>query len=346
MANSTPTLEEKIAKMLIIGVDGTGFNENSRVVKDIVDYKVGGVIFFERNIIPVEKNANSIEALGQFAEKLQSLREDKLIIAIDQEGGRVTRLKEKYGFPKFVSAKYLGDMNNPDSTRYYSELTSQWLNELNINTNFTPCVDLIVNENCPVIAKLDRAYSDDAVKVTSHAEEVIKTSAKYKIYTSLKHFPGHGSSTSDSHDGFTDISETWSREELVPFQKLIDGGSTNMVMVGHLFNNKFDATYPATLSKKIVTGLLREEMGWNGVVITDDMLMGAIIKNYTFEKSVEMAINAGCDLFIYSGNVPKTNRPITEMFITTVKKLIAEGKVSETLINDSYMRIQKMCESY
>ena len=335
------SLEQKIAKMLIVGFDGTKYNENSKVVKDVRDNKVGGIILFERNITPVSKGENSIDILSDMCLKLQQLREDNLMIAIDQEGGRVTRLKEKYGFPKLVSAKWLGDLNNLDTTRYYAELTSKWMNKLNINTNFTPCVD-IAFENCPVISKLGRAYSDSEVDVVNHAREVIKESAKRDIYTSLKHFPGHGSSTVDSHKGFTDISSTWNKRELIPFIELMKDSDCQMVMVGHLFNDNFDTLYPASLSNATLTGFLRGELGWNGVIVSDDMLMGAIMNNYKFEQSLMLAINAGCDMLIYSGDIPGIQTPITELFISTVKRLVEEGKISVDRINESYARIDKM----
>lgn len=341
-ANSQSILDEKIAKMLIIGFDGTVFSQNNQIVKDIVDTKIGGVIVFERNITPATTGIDSKSILSSLCGQLQALRDEKLIISIDQEGGRVTRLKEKYGFPKFVSAKYLGNKDDLDTTKHYADLTSKWLNELNINTNFTPCVDLIANINCPVIAKLDRAYSSDANKVASHASAVVSSSRDAGIYTSLKHFPGHGSSVVDSHKGFTDISNSWTDNELIPFKKLIKQGDISMIMVGHLFNNKFDDKYPATLSEKTVTHLLRKDMGWNGVIVTDDMLMGAIINNYSFEESVMLSINAGCDMFIYSGNLPKSIISISKQFIDTVNKLIKEGKISEKRIDESYDRIVNM----
>lgn len=341
----TVLLKQKIAKMLIVGFDGTEYNENSKVVKDIKDAKVGGVILFERNITPVDKNKNSIAILSDMCLKFQQLREDNLMIAIDQEGGRVTRLKHKYGFPKFVSAKWLGDLNNLDTTRYYAELTSKWMNNLNINTNFAPCVDIISNENCPVIAKLDRAYSKDEKSVIHHANEVIEQSSKRGIFTSLKHFPGHGSSTVDSHKGFTDITDSWTKRELVPFVELMKSSSCSMIMAGHLFNRNIDSLYPATLSRATLTDFLRKELGWNGVIVTDDMLMGAITNNYGFEQGVLLAINAGCDMFIYSGNIRGIKTPITELFINTVKNFVDEGKISVDRINESYDRIDKMLNS-
>ena len=337
-----PTLDEKIAKMLIVGVDGTSLNVDGRTAHDVRDLKVGGVILFERNILPVNSKNNSIETLAKLSADLQNLRDDKLIISIDQEGGTVNRLKAKYGFPEFKSAKYLGDLDKIDSTKYYADLTASWLHKLNINTNFAPCVDLIVNENCPVIAKINRSFSKDEWKVVEHSSQVIESHSNKDIYTAIKHFPGHGSSMVDSHLGFTDVSDTWIEKELTPFREIIKKGNASMIMVAHLFNKQFDDKYPASLSSKTINGVLRGELGWDGVVVTDDMLMKAIADNYEYELSVELAINAGCDLFIYSANIPKTNESASVVFIITVKKLIADGKITEQRIDESYDRINKL----
>ncbi len=338
----TPTLEEKIAKMLIVGVDGTSLNIDGQTASDVRDKKVGGVILFERNITPVGPKNNSIEKLAKLSSDLQNLRKDKIIISIDQEGGKVTRLKSKYGFPNFVSAKYLGDLDNIDSTKYYADLTASWLQKLNINTNFAPCVDLIANENCPVISKLNRSFSKDEMEVFEHASQVIKSHKDKGVYTAVKHFPGHGSSTIDSHLGFTDVSETWNEKELIPFAEIVKNGDVSMIMVAHVFNSKFDDKYPASLSEKTINGLLRRELGWQGVVVTDDMLMKAIVDNFDYEHSIELAINAGCDLFIYSANISKTKEPASVFFIRIVKKLISEGKVTEKRIDESYNRINNL----
>ncbi len=340
------TLEEKIAKMLIVGFDGYYYNPNNQVVKDIVQHKVAGVILFERNITPIEKKQNSIDILKDLCDNLQKLRNDKIIISIDQEGGRVTRLKEKYGFPKFVSAKYLGDLDNQDSTKHYAQLTAKWLNYLGINTNYTPVADVIVNPNCPVIAKLDRAYSSDYNKVIENVKTTVDCFADNYIYTSLKHFPGHGSSAVDSHLGFTDVSSSWQEQELEPFKAMIADSNTTMIMVSHLFNSRFDDTYPATLSEKTVSGLLRTQLGWNGVVVTDDMLMKAIVDNYGFEQAVCLAINAGCDLFIYSGKLQGNDKPISELFIDTVVKLVKEGKIKESTIEQANKRVDKLLNKF
>ncbi len=338
------TLEQKVAKMVMVGFHGTKFDINNQVVKDIRDAGVGGVILFEKNITPIEKGEDSKTILTDLCTNLMELADGKLLLAIDQEGGRVNRLRSKYGFPEFVSAEYLGELDNIDSTRHYAALLAEAVSGVGLNTNFTPVADMIVDPQSPAVAKIDRSYSSDAQEVIQHASIMVEEHHKRNIRTSLKHFPGHGSASVDSHNGFTDITQTWSPQELVPFKSMIDNTPVDMVMVGHLFNSTIDKNYPASLSKSTVEGLLRTELGWKGFVITDDMMMKAIADNYSFEESVMLGINAGIDMFIYSGNTNGYKNPQADLFITTVCKLVREGKIDIKRIDESYERWLKIVE--
>lgn len=340
--NDNVPLREKVARMLIIGFRGTEINDNSPVVVDLTERKVGGIIFFEHNITPVEKKLDSKGRFKTMCEKIKELADYPIIISIDQEGGKVNRLKTKYGFAPSVTQEYLGKLDNEDSTRYYSGVTAQQLRDLGLNTNFTPCVDVIVNPNCPVIAKVGRSFSNDEHKVIEHGEYVIDEHNRKGIITAIKHFPGHGSSAADSHDGFTDVTNSWQELELEPFKALLADESQNMVMISHVFNRNIDDKYPATLSDKTINGLLRQEIGWDGIVITDDMHMKAITDHYSLKESLTLTINAGSDMIILSSNIPGNTSPISQQAIDAIMEQIEAGVITEDRINESFARINKL----
>lgn len=160
------------------------------------------------------------------------------------------------------------------------------LADLGIGLNMAPVVDLCSNPDNPVIAKYERCFSADPNQVSAQAAAYIDAHHQLGVLTTLKHFPGHGSSRSDSHQGFTDITTTWSETELIPYRCLIAGGRVDAIMTAHVFNARLDDCYPATLSKNVITGLLRGELGFDGVVISDDMQMGAIVDHFGFETAI------------------------------------------------------------
>jgi len=338
-------LDKKIGEMLNIGFRGMAVADTNHIVRDITKFHLGGITLFDYDVPlgKAERNIKSPEQLKTLINDLQSLSETPLIIAIDQEGGRVARLKPNHGFPASVSAQYLGQLNNLDSTLYYARQTAETLSDLGINTNLAPVVDVNTNPDNPVIGGLERSYSSDPQEVANHAKAYIKVLHDHGILTTLKHFPGHGSSEKDSHLGVVDVTETWSADELIPYQKLIDSELVDIIMTAHIFNARWDSTYPATLSKPVITGMLRDSLSYNGVVISDDLMMGAIRKEYGLKTAIRQAINAGIDILSFANNsvydpeiVPKANRLIHE--------LLKEGKISEDRIDQSYNRIMKLKE--
>lgn len=341
-ASSEIPLEKKVARMLIVGFRGNTLQEAKNIKEDIVDRGVGGVILFEHNITPVEKGQNSIEILAKLCSDLQSLTDRNIIISIDQEGGRVNRMKSKYGFQEMVSQQYLGSLNNDDTTRHYAAIVAKEVSSVGINTNFTPCVDVNINPESPAIGKMGRSFSDNPSIVAKNAMIVIEEHHKKGLFTAVKHFPGHGSSLLDSHLGFTDVTETWQESELVPYKTILKTGGCDMVMISHIFNARFDDKYPASLSKKTVTGLLRDSLKWDGIVITDDMHMKAITSNYGFEQSLKLAINAGVDMIILSSNIPGSAIAVSQVAIDAIVNMVNNKEIPLSRINESYSRIEKL----
>ncbi len=327
--------------MLVVGFRGTELTPNNHIYNDVKNLQVGGVILFDYDAISKSRvrNITAPEQVQKLCDDLQNLTSDKLIISIDQEGGKVNRLKTSAGFPATVSAKYLGTLNNADTTKYYAQRTAELLKKLGFNVNFIPCVDLDINPNCPVIGKVERSFSANPDIVVKHSRIWIDEQHKQNILTSPKHFPGHGSSANDSHLGLTDVTNTWTRKELIPYQELIKSGQCDMVMVSHVFNKKLDAKYPATLSKKVIDGIIRKELKFDGLVITDDMAMGAIVDNYSFETALEKSINAGVDMLILSNNGKSYDPQIAQKAIDIIEKFVRQNKINEQRINEAYGRV-------
>lgn len=340
------TLEKKIGQMLLIGFRGMEIDENNPIYEDLRQGRVGGVVLYDYDVVKgaYDRNIESpeqVKALNQSISQLYKYADAPPFISVDQEGGRICRLKEKYGFPKTYSQQYLGELNNSDSTRANARVIASTLNDNYFNLNFAPVVDLNVNPDCPAIGKLERSFSSDPDVVFAHSSIVIEEHNDFSIATALKHFPGHGSSKADSHEGFTDVTDTWSEAELEPYSRLIDAGKVKMVMTAHIFNANLDANYPATLSKNIITGILREQMGYDGVIVTDDMNMGAIAENYGLETAIELSIVAGADILLFANNL--TYDPdIAVKARDIILNLISEGKISKDRIDESYDRIMKL----
>ncbi len=345
--NSPPkdSLDLMIGQMLMVGFRGTEVDEKHHLNRDIVDYNLGGVVLYEYDML-LKKRPRNIESDTQLLAlntKLQSLSTTPLLISVDEEGGKVTRLKKRYGFKVAPSAAYLGEINNPDSTKFWAEQTAQKLKRYKINLNFAPVVDVNVDPQSPAIGAIERSYSEIPQMVSQHAEIVVKSHRDYQVLSALKHFPGHGSASKDSHKGFTDVTETWLPKELEPYKTLIDKKSCDMVMTAHVFNAKIDSLFPATLSKKYIEDMLRTELGWQGVVISDDMHMGAITQHYGFENAIAKCINSGVDILIFSNNIPgKYNENIVPETVKLIRKLVEEGQVSKERIIQSYTRIMKL----
>ena len=335
-------LERKIAQMLMVGFRDTAVNAQSDVIQWIETLGIGGVILYEYDGPSKSRprNITSPRQLKQLTSSLQAKSKIPLFIGIDEEGGTVSRLKTRYGFLPSVSAKYLGSLNNEDSTRFYAARIAGQCQQMGINLNFAPDVDVDINPLCPVIGKLERSFSSDPNIVAHQAGWEIDEHQKQQVWCSLKHFPGHGSAQSDSHLGFTDVSTSWQPIELLPYKLLIKQNQCPMVMTAHVFNNQIDSIYPATLSKKTLA-LLRDSLQYNGLILSDDMMMGAIAKQFGLEDAIYRAIDAGVDVLLFSNNIDRYDTEIANKVIQIVLKLVDEGKLSSERIDVSYQKIMQ-----
>lgn len=336
-AQDRDSLDIKIGQMILIGFPGQEVDE--KVLDEVRAGKVGSIIIFEKNI----PATNSFVALKKIVWTYQEASPIPLFVCIDQEGGRVNRLKDKYGFPRSITAEEMGKDPSLDSVRFYSEATAATLSGLGINVNFAPVVDLSTNPDNPIIAKVGRAFSPDADSVTLMAREVIKQHRRYDVVTSLKHFPGHGSSKHDTHLGIADVTTTWEEKELAPYHQLIDSGYVDAIMTSHIVNRKLDPDgHPGTLSDDIITGILRRRLGYNGVVFSDDMQMQAITKHYGLDEAIRMAITAGVDIMTFSNNILGSDNRTVDAVHSIVRNLVKQGIISEKRIDESFNRIMKL----
>ncbi len=333
----TDSLDIKIGQMLLVGVNGK--SADKLILQNIEEGKVGGVVIYEKNFTANNTYIN----LKNFTWALQKASNTPLFVTIDQEGGLVNRLKTKYHFPKSVTAAYLGALDNADSTYFYGEITAATLSGLGINVNFAPVVDLATNPDNPVIAKNGRAYSPSETLVQKHAALTVAAHRKHNVVTVLKHFPGHGSSKSDTHFGIADVTNYWEEKELYPYQEMIKSGEVDAIMTAHIVNKQLDKSgLPGTLSKPIMTELLRGKLGYEGVIFSDDMQMHAITKHYGLEKAILLSIEAGVDVLMFSNNIQGSENRTVDTVFDIIKNYVAKGVISQERIDASYQRITKL----
>lgn len=333
---ANPTLDEMTGQMILVGFQGDSANSKQykTILKQLEKGQITGVILFEHNV------KDPVELLKMTKGIRYAKAKYTPFISLDQEGGRIQILREKNGFVDYLSPKDVSSaLNLKEAYMMYDEM-AKTDKAYGFNVSYVPCVDLILSENS-IINQKSRAFSKDPKIVEKYAKEVLKSHYKNNIITSLKHFPGHGSAVGDTHLGFVDASKNWNEIELLPYSKLINSNDLQMVMVTHVFVKQLDEKYPASLSNKIITELLRNKMGYKGVVITDDLHMDAIRKQYTLEETVIEGINAGNDILMFSNfDYPDMKTP--EKVQKIIKKAVKEGKIDKKQIEQAYERIKKL----
>ncbi|MBL1241818.1 MAG: glycoside hydrolase family 3 protein [OCS116 cluster bacterium] len=331
------TLSEMIGQLVLVGFDGKDVQTKSvkNLLADIKNAKVGGVLFLGHNIGTAAQVAGLTKAI-------EDASPYKTLITIDQEGGRVARIKPKIGAPYLPSAKQMTKLTQQAAHDKYFE-TAQFLRGLGFNVNFGPVVDLEINKNNPVIAKLERSYGTNVKNVSEYAFMFVDAHHRAGMLTALKHFPGHGSSAGDSHKGFVDVSKTWSEIELGPYKNMIGWKAADMVMAAHVFLDTMsdDGKVPTSLSHIAITDVLRNQLGYDGVVVSDDMAMGAIANEFTAKVAIIKAINAGTDIVMMSSNL-KIKTSLGAWVHSVISQAVLDQQISQQTITDAYTRIQKL----
>ncbi len=319
------TLEEKIGQMVMIGVYGTELNDD--IIFSLNNFHFGGIIFYDRNLENVaqaEKFANDIEAAAS--------QKVPLFFSIDEEGGRVARGRNF--LEAAPSQESIGFEGDPEIAKYWAKHNAQILKSIGVNINFAPVAD--------VGSRDTRSFGDDALLVAQFVDAAAHGYEEENFLYTLKHFPGIGKSKIDPHQEISNVEdsrEILDAEDLPPFKKIIreHDNSKFMVMVGHLKYDAIDPINSASLSPAIMTGLLRNELGFSGVVITDDLEMGAI-KNHTDLPTLGVKmILAGGDIALVCHNY-ESQQIVYNSILAAVKR----GEISEARINESVRRILRM----
>lgn len=323
------TLDEKIGQMVLSGFNGTNLNNELSILID--DLKVGGVILFSRNI----EDSRQLKKLT--SDIIETNKNIPLFISIDEEGGRVNRLAKN--IKKFESAKSIGDKGDVKYAYENGKEIGKTLKEHKINMNFAPVLDIYSNSKNTVIG--DRAFGDDEKIVEAMGIATMQGLKDENIISVIKHFPGHGDTEVDSHIGLPVVEksiEQLYRFEFVPFIKAIKSGA-DAVMVSHILMKQIDDKNPATLSYNLITGILRKDMKFSNVIVTDDMFMKAITNKLSVEDASIKSIKAGSDIILIGNDVSKT-----KSVIDRIKLAVERNEISEKRINESVYRILNLKE--
>ena len=343
-------LKDEIGQMIMVGFRGTDAPENSDIQKVIKDVKIGGVTLFDYDVPSnsFPRNIISPAQTKNLTSELQSYSVTPLFISIDAEGGEINRLKPKYGFLSIPSEEKIGQDLTLQTAEKEASLLAGELKGLGINMNFAPVVDVNINPENPIIGSLGRSFSSDPENVTDQAKVSIQNYLTDGIITVEKHFPGEGSATGNTDLGTVDITGTYKEdEELLPYQELNNDRLLNVVMVGHVMDKNIDSSYPASLSKIFLQGILRNEIGFKGVIISDDMQAAAIASKYNLNDAIIMAINAGCDMLTISNNIPSGyDDNIASEVRDIIFNAVKENKIPEKTITDDYNRILNLKKNF
>lgn len=320
------TVEEKLGQLLIVG-----YNNDEQAEKMIKDHKIGGMVLYRRNYDDFEK-------LYQLTQGLKDLNQDSsfpLWIAMDEEGGTVTRLPP--GKTPIPDARKVGSFEDLELTRATGWIIGRELAAAGVNLDFAPVVDIVSNPINTFMLK--RCYGSTPQMVSDHGVAFLKGLHESGVLGCAKHFPGHGGTAVDSHKGMPVIEtplEEWIQHDAVPFQAMMDAG-TDMIMVGHLAFPKIDSSgLPASMSPVFLKEQLRERMGYQGLIITDDIEMQGYPQTGSRQETIIKTFLAGVDLFAI-GPTPETQLEVLDALMEGFEK----GRISEERINESITRIIK-----
>lgn len=338
------SLREKVGQLFIVRPEALAENSNAEtapatdrvddaVISRIEEYPVGGIALFSRNI-------TSAEQLPMFISDLQNSSKYPLFIAVDEEGGRVARIANS-GYFDVASYKSMEDIGKSGDASKAEEVGRQiglYLKELGFNLDFAPVADTNTNPQNIVIG--DRSYGSDPALVARMVSAQLDGMHDSGIMGTLKHFPGHGDTKDDTHSGYVSIEKTWDELkecELVPFITALP--KADMVMVSHITDvNVTSDQLPTSMSETMITGKLRNELGYDGVIITDAMAMGAVADNYTSADAAVTAVKAGVDIVLMPQNLDEA--------FNGVMNAVTDGEISMARLDESVMRILKLKARY
>ena len=342
------TLRYKIGQMLVIGFSGCEIDSHSPIVQWLQGDGLGGVLLFDfddsikcygKNLKNQEQIKRLTHQLNHYA-SLASTDEHRLplLIAWEYEGGAVDRLTKIDGCMTTMTALEQASLSE-EALGLEAERMALTLKDLGFNLNFAPVVDLNLNEQQGIIGRRGRSFSADPNDVIRVAKQFVTSFAHHGIACAYKHFPGHGSAIGDTHQGFVDVTEHYHDSELIPYATLLNDSALPpaMVMTAHVINRQLDASgLPATLSDRMINDLLRQKLGFDGVVISDDLQMQAISHHYSIDEALCLTINAGADMIIFANQLD--NITATEV-IDRIEVLVKSGAIQLSRIEQAFQRI-------
>lgn len=327
------SLEDKIGEMLLVGIGGESIGDDT--IRMLRTDRPGGIILYKRNVVSGEQVAGLIMELQKHSLRNKGIG---LFIGIDHEGGRVNRLPDEYNYP---SARTFGSTNDPEGVKNTAVEVGGKLKALGFNMNFAPVLDIDSNPQNPVIG--DRSFGKTPETVSVMGSAFIEGMQAAGIISVAKHFPGHGDTSVDSHTGLPVLSHTKTRVmefETVPFREAVDKG-VPAIMTAHILFSAIDPDRPATMSPAIIDGLLRDTLGFEGVVITDDLLMGAISSRYKPGEAAVLAVEAGADMLLIALHSEGAREAVDAL-----KGAVEEGRISSERIDASVGRIIMLKQDY
>lgn len=333
-------IEGELGSLLLVGFRGTDAEGNADLEDLLCETRVGGILLFARNIVDAEQLARLTEAATTRSAACTARR---LFVAVDAEGGNVMRLAPGAGWSPTISAQELGERNDFTLTELEARRIGAMLRAAGINWDLAPVVDVGYNPANPVIVGTARSFGANPLLVAEHARAFIRGLRAEGVLTALKHFPGHGSSFADSHHGFVDVTATAEPSlELVPYRALIGEGLADSVMTAHVFNRRLDDERPATLSRATITGLLRGELGYRGPVVSDDLRMGAIERQYGMGEAAVMALDAGVDVLLIADDRLPDGRSAAAVALEAVRAALAKGTLDISRVEAALERVRAL----
>ncbi len=323
-------MDEWIGQQFITGLSGEKLTpEESRF---IVENNIGGVILFERNLKSLEQIYKLINDLQELSFKQKSSL--PLFISVDMEGGRVHRLKTPFTF--WPAVKNLGDIDSSFIAFQFAHQMGQELGAVGFNLDFAPCVDVLTNPENKVIG--DRAVSSKAETVTKMASAMVRGYIKSGVLSCAKHFPGHGATSVDSHTNLPvdqrSLEDLEKSEDILPFKKVIQS-RVDMIMTAHIHYPGIDPKLPVTLSPLFIKNFLRQTLRFRGLVITDDLDMGALAKNFDQKDIPVLALKAGVNLLLYCNELPLKA-------LESVRKALEKNLIQPEMIRENFEKIQSV----
>jgi len=330
-------LNPRLGELLLVGFHGTALEDNAALERLVCETRVAGVILFARNIVNAEQTARLTRELSARARECTG---HALLVAVDAEGGRVMRLGPDAGWTETPSHQDLGQAGDLAQTELEARRIGGMLRAAGINWNLAPVVDVGYNPANPVIVGVGRSFGATPTLVAAQARAYITGMHAAGVLTALKHFPGHGSSADDSHAGFVDVTDTARPDvELVPYRLLLAEGVVDAVMTAHVYNRHLDAWVPATLSRPTIDGMLRHKLGWRGVVVSDDMRMGAIEQHYGAGDAAVRALRAGVDLILIADDRLPGDRSASAETLKAIRQAVRRGRLPARRVDEALARV-------